>query len=174
MSTRNDVEEIYFQKQEQALRAKLREELEADARKVHEDERKLALADRIKALGFTGDRAKVFDLMPLVHVAWADGEISRKERANILEIVASRGIAPGTEPFRLIEVMLEERPSDLYMSETLDILREVIGGKRAESVVELCIQVADVSGGFFGLGETIARAFGDRALAQVHRALSER
>lgn len=178
-------EEIYFKNQEMLARRKLREELDAAARKSQDDERKQDLGARIKALGFHGERARVFDLMPLVHVAWADGSISRQERAKILELVERRGIAPGSDAFVMVESMLEEAPSQAFMDETLALLREVAGGKRAESMVELCVQVAASSGGFLGLGdrisdvereriEAIARAFGDDAVARLHSALRDR
>ncbi|MEZ4450068.1 MAG: TerB family tellurite resistance protein [Nannocystaceae bacterium] len=178
-------EEIYFKNQEMAARRKLREELDAAARKTQEDARRKDLVVRIQELGFAGERAKVFDLMPLIHVAWADGSISRQERAQILELLERRGITPGTDAFMMVETMLEEAPSQAFMDETMIVLREVAGGKRAESMVDLCIQIADASGGIFGLGErisdaerdrieAIARAFGDQALARLHRTLAER
>lgn len=178
-------EEIYFKNQEMLARRKLREELDAAARKSQEDQRKQDLGARIKALGFHGERARVFDLMPLIHVAWADGSISRQERSKILELLEERGITSGSDAFMMVESMLEEAPSQAFMDETLGLLREAAGDKRAESMVDLCVQIADASGGFLGLGErisdaererieAIARAFGDGALARLHRTLADR
>ncbi|HFE44710.1 MAG TPA: hypothetical protein ENJ18_04335, partial [Nannocystis exedens] len=87
-------EEIYFKKQELAARAKLRERMEADAKKHALETRRHDLAETIQALGFTGEKARIFDLMPLVHVAWIDDSVSRKERAAILDVVRNRGIHP--------------------------------------------------------------------------------
>src|SRR5690242_6916183 len=46
-----------------------------------------SIVDRIEQLGFTGESIRVLDLLPLVHVAWADGRVQRSERALILSIL---------------------------------------------------------------------------------------
>ena len=177
-----DEEEIYFKQQELALRQKMREQMASAGDHAQSEGRRRELAERIRELGFEGDKAKIFDLMPLIHVAWADGSISRKERSTILDAVLARGVAPGTDAFQMVESLLEEPPPASFMSETLSVLKDVVGGKRADSLVELCIQVADSSGGFFGLGgrisdeereriREIAAHFGAEALAKVQRAL---
>lgn len=161
----SDEEDRYFKELEMEQRKKLRQKLDANARGMEEQEKiastvktsDLALADRIKALGFDGDSARVFDLLPLVHVAWADGTIQRGERAAILRILDKRGVEPGSEAFRTIESLLEERPSDSYMTQSLAVLRELIGGigNRSSELVDLCIEVAAASGGFLGMGKRI-------------------
>lgn len=161
----SDAEREYFNAREQEQRRELRARLERQARDL-EEHRKVAesisttdeaLASRIHALGFDGDSARVFDLLPLVHVAWADGSVQRAERAAILRLVEQRGCAPGSEAFRLMESLLEERPSEAYMHESLDLLRDLTGGlgDRTTAIVDLCIEVAASSGGFLGLGQRI-------------------
>ncbi|HFE44713.1 MAG TPA: TerB family tellurite resistance protein [Nannocystis exedens] len=178
-------EEIYFKEQELAARAKLRERMEADAKKHALEARRLDLAETIHALGFTGEKARIFDLMPLVHVAWIDGSVSRKERAAILDVVRSRGIQPGSEAFQMIESMLEERPSEAFLDETLTLLKQTLTGQDGASLVDLCVKIADASGGFLGIGnaidpeeraqiESIAQTFGDSALRAFHRAFATR
>jgi hypothetical protein len=161
---RRDEEEAYFKQREIEQRRKLREKLEADAHALAEkhaiaDSLKtdLPLAERIKALGFSGATAGVFDLMPLVHVAWADGAVQKGERAAILKVLEARGVQPGSEGFQLLESLLEERPSDEYMSESLSVLKELVGPSgRAADVVSLCEQVAAASGGSLGLGGKVS------------------
>jgi uncharacterized tellurite resistance protein B-like protein len=163
MATR-DEEEAYFKQQEIEQRRKLREKLEAAAHelaekhaiaeslKTSESAVSLDLAERIKALGFSGATARVFDLLPLVHVAWADGTVQKAERAAILKVLEARGVQPGSEGFQLLESLLEERPSDEYMSESLAVLKELVGGGGiGADVVGLCEQVASASGGFLGI-----------------------
>jgi tellurite resistance protein len=158
MTTR-DEEEAYFKQQEIEQRRKLREKLEAAAHELAEKhaiaeslKTSESLAERIKALGFSGATARVFDLLPLVHVAWADGTVQKAERAAILKVLEARGVQPGSEGFQLLESLLEERPSDEYMSESLGVLKELVGGGGVGSdVVGLCEQVASASGGFLGI-----------------------
>lgn len=161
----SDPESSYFAAREAELRKAIRDRLEEQAEqltahrsvaeRVGTDDSELAA--RIHALGFDGDAASIFDLLPLVHVAWADGSIQRNERTSILRLVQQRGFAPGSEPFQLMESLLEERPSAAYMRETLNLLRELVANRtdRASEIVGLCMEVASASGGFLGLGDPI-------------------
>jgi tellurite resistance protein len=161
MSTeRRDEEETYFKQREIEQRRKLREQLEAAAHELAEKHAiaqslqtsDLSVAERIKALGFSGATAQVFDLLPLVHVAWADGTVQKGERAAILDVLKLRGVPPGSEGFQLLESLLEERPSDEYMSESLAVLKELVGqGGAKPDLVALCEQVASSAGGFLGI-----------------------
>jgi tellurite resistance protein len=161
-----DEEEAYFKQREIEQRRKLREKLEAAAHELAEKhaiaeslKTSESLAERIKALGFSGATARVFDLLPLVHVAWADGTVQKGERAAILKVLEARGVQPGSEGFQLFESLLEERPSDEYMSESLTVLRELVGQHGAgggADVVGLCEQVASAAGGFLGIAGKVS------------------
>lgn len=176
MSERNDEEEAYFKALEIEQRRKLREKLEAAAKELSDKQAiaesvktdDLDLAERIKALGFSGDSARVFDLLPLVHVAWADGSVQKSERAAILRVLETRGVAPGSDAFVLMESLLEERPSDDYMSQSLAVLKELLAqgdGDRGAQLVDLCQVVASSAGGFLGLGAKISQ--GERELIET-------
>ncbi len=164
----SDEEEKYFHEVEIEARRRLREHLEDNARKL-EEAAKVAehlatddhgLAEEIRALGFAGDNAKIFDLLPLVHVAWADGKIQRSERAAILKLLEQRNLARDSQPFQTMEALLEERPTDAFMRESLSLLQRVVAkqGGRADEIVELCMHVAAASGGLLGLGSRIDEA----------------
>ncbi len=175
-----DQEDAYFRKQDQELRQKMRDQLTAATGNL-DGRGDLSIAERIQALGFSGARARVFDLLPLVHVAWADGSVSRQERAAILDVLKARGIAPGSEPFILIESLLETRPATNFMKESLAVLRLAVGDARAENIVEMCLRVASASGGFMNIGrvseeerdliEVIAKQLGPAAQDAFRREL---
>lgn len=176
----SEEEELYFAQHEQDLRSDQRHQMTLGAKEL-EEKRKIAqsagtddveVAARIKALGFDGDSARVFDLLPLVHVAWADGKVQRGERSAILKVLRSRGVEPGSEAFRTVESLLEEKPSDAFMRESLAVLKEVTGGlsDRASSIVDLCIQVAASSGGFLGL--KLGAKIGDEEKKQIEDILA--
>jgi len=167
-----------------ALRARLDEASERVAnRKAIADTlgtEELSLLERVEQLGFTGDSARVLDLLPLVHVAWADGKVDQRERATVLAVVDHRGIAKDSDACLLLESLLEERPSESFMAESLALIHELAGkqGNDGTRLVELCADVAEASGGLFGFGERIssaereliqriADAFGERAQAAV-------
>lgn len=171
----SEEEELYFTRLEQEKRDTRRHEMSLAAADL-EERRKIAgsvntedlsVAARIKSLGFDGDSARVFDLLPLVHVAWADGAIQRGERAAILKILRSRDVEPGSEAFQTMESLLEEKPSDAFMRESMQVLRDVTGGlgDRSTEIVDLCIQVAASAGGFLGL--KLGKKIGDDERQQI-------
>ena len=182
-SNPTDQEDAYFRKQDQELRQRLRDQLTVAAGELGQKTLagEVPIAERIKALGFIGDKARVFDLMPLIHVAWADGSVSRQERATILDIVRGRGILPGSDAYILVESLLEERPSREFLEQSVAVLKLAVGDARAENIVELCVQVASASGGFMNIGkvsdderkliEAIAKQLGHTASDAFHREL---
>ncbi len=159
-------EEKYFQEKEAELRRKVREEAEGKAEEARA-KRKLAehlgtddqaLIDRLHALGLDGAVAPVLHLMPLVEVAWADGSISKNERASIMEAVEAHGVEPGSEAAKFMASLLETRPSDTLLEEILSVLKELLAarGLQASSILEACEAVAGASGGLLGLGDKVS------------------
>lgn len=112
------------------------------------------LLDRIEQLGFTGDSVGVLDLLPLVHVAWSDGKVHGKEREAILAVLERRGISSSSPARLLVETLLERRPSESYVAESLALIVDLAhrDGSDPADLVDLCARVAEVSGGLFGLG----------------------
>lgn len=172
----------------ETIRIKLHESAVALQRERLEAERdasEAALKKRIALLGFEGEAERIFDLLPLVHVAWADGKVQAGERATILNLLRIRGIPVG-EAYQTMEALLEERPSNEYLEESLEVLKEVLDGKdnpeAKKTVVGLCILVAEAAGGLLGLFnpvskeelaviEKIAKRLGHDAHAEFQRRL---
>lgn len=190
----SEEEDKYFAARELESREQRRKDLEKAARELEEKRRiaetvagsDMTLAERISALGFDSDTARIFDLLPLFHVAWADGSISSPERTAILNAIIARGIDTGSEAFKLAETLLEKKPSDAFLKETLAILREMLQGRdaRGAAIVDLCVHIAEASGGFFGLGNKvsgderdtiakIAESLGPAATTELQRQLGE-
>lgn len=116
------------------------------------------LADRIRKLGFTGAAERVFDLLPLVHVAWADGKIQQDERGAILGLLRVRGVEPPA--FHVMEALLEKPPSPEYLEESLHVLKDLLADNPAQTktVVGLCIMIAEAAGGLFDLFNPISKS----------------
>lgn len=181
--------DVPFDEAQKEARAKLRARLHesaADLRAAVSESpsgTRLSAPLRIEALGFTGQAAQIFDLLPLVHVAWADGGIQAGERATVLNLLKLRALPPG-EAWTVMETLLEERPSQAYLDASLDVLKEVLAerGDDGRTVVGLCILLAESAGGFLGLGaiskaeremiETIAARLGDKAQAEFRSRLA--
>src|ERR687885_2444648 len=97
---RRKEEEEYFRKQEQLLIDKLRQRAREDASRRDMAER-TGVADQeilrdLEALGYTPETVLLLHLVPLVKVAWAEGGVSERERALILEAARARGIEAGS------------------------------------------------------------------------------
>ena len=133
-----------------------------------------SLLDRIEQLGFTGDTVKALDVLPLVHVAWADGKVQAKERAAVLSVLDRRGVAPGSQASLFVEALLEKRPSESYLAESLFLLKDLASrsGTDVSDLVDLCARVAEASGGLFGLRESTNDAE-QKLIGKIAEALGE-
>lgn len=161
------LEESFFELENQKLLARLREEAARESKratlraalKIDNDK----VLDHLVELDLTPETIVAFSLVPLVEVAWADGEIQDKEREAILRAAAERGISQGSINHALLDNWLRRQPPAAlletwrhYAKALLDalgpddqrLMRErTIGGARA---------VAEAAGGFLGLGSISA------------------
>jgi hypothetical protein len=123
----------------------------------------------LQASGYDRETVRVLHLVPLLQVAWADGEISKEERLHILEAARLHGVEPDSRAHRRLESWLEHRPGDDFFRQSLRAVRAVLHAMEPEQkhtrklgLLALCTKVASASGGFFGLGSKISAA--ERAL----------
>lgn len=177
-----------------STRASVREQLEQGAGSIARGARATAdleswnpsIADRIQSLGFVGEAARAFDLLPLVLVAWSDGTIQTEERAKILDVLRLRGLED-TPAFTMFEALLESEPAEVYLQAALELLQELVAdrGDGGASVVDLCIEVAAAASDAIGSPDPIsaeervaisriAKNLGPDAHAEVTRQLSDR
>lgn len=154
-------EESYFHRQDQRLIAEMRDKLarERNAESIRAatglaDE---ALVQRLAELGVDRDTVPVLHLVPLLQVAWADGEIQGGEKDLLLEAAEATGVTEGPARARF-EEMLETRPSQAWFDAALDFIRHMVAAlpqgeaeKARGNLVDLAWRVADASGGVFGL-----------------------
>lgn len=118
------LEEAFFRKWNENLRAALREE------KEHEERvrvlagalgfRDEAVQDALVALGISPETLPAFALAPLVVVAWASGEVTPEERTAVLAAAHEEGIERGSPAYGLLDAWLEKKPSDALLSTWLD------------------------------------------------------
>ena len=67
-----------------------------------------ALLAELAGLGVRVETLSALTLVPLIEVAWADGEMDAAERERILTGAASVGIERGSTSYRLLEIWIEE------------------------------------------------------------------
>lgn len=61
--------------------------------------------------GYDRETVQILHLVPILQVAWVDGEISKAERAEILKIAAARNVAEGSPAYEKLLSWLETPPA---------------------------------------------------------------
>jgi len=163
------LEDEFFRREDQKLLARLQE-----MRKAELSREELAKAtgitkpevlDRLLKLGIQTQTLAALSIVPLIEVAWADGDLDAKERQAVLEHAGEAGIAKGSPAYGLLEAWLQHRPSQQLLDAWRDLvraIREQIGPEEAErlkaEIVERARLVARASGGVLGLGSKVSGA----------------
>ena len=119
------------------------------------DERVL---DRLVELNLNGELMAAFNLLPLVEVAWADGEVDDREVRAVLSAAEQHGCPPGSNAYTLLETRLREGPVKearkvwfLYAETLKNTLSPQQLAEFRKDLVETCLQVAETSGGLLNL-----------------------
>lgn len=122
---------------------------------------------------------RVVVLLPLVHVAWADGKVQRAEHDLIMKIATEQGLLEhgGRE---VLERWLADPPPESQLKADLALLNELSRGSGSSTarfdaddlqlLLAWCQDVADAAGGFLGLRST-RRDEEHLALKQIASAL---
>ena len=108
-------EASYFQKKEQALvdglravfHKKMSKQEIREASGIADEE----LLDRLVELELNGEMMTAFELLPVVEVAWADGQPDAKTVRAVLEAGEAHGIQAGTKSREMLERRLATGPT---------------------------------------------------------------
>ncbi len=164
------LEEGYFRAQDAKLIDRLREDAKLEeivlALAEHLQVDNPELLRRVIALGVTLDTGPAFLLAPLVQVAWAEGNVTDRERDTVMRLAAARGVETGSPAHTQLLKWLQERPSDALFDTAMEVIR---GGlallppeqreERLKRIVHACHEVAEASGGLakiLGLGSGVS------------------
>jgi hypothetical protein len=113
----------------------------------------------LQKLGFTPETVALLPLVPVVQVAWADGDVADAERSAIFKVARARGIAEGSAAYHQLAAWLSDRPSPAVFDGATRLIRAVVdspaaateGKLSADELVGYCESIASASGGLFGL-----------------------
>ncbi len=148
-----ETDQIARIRRERMLAALRQEEREGIAAVLHTDE---AVAEEAMELGFDRSTARVLHLVPLIQMAWADDSVQEGEREEILKIADQNGIERGTPAYEFLELLLAQRPTDLFFERTNRVIRHLLAnnatGAEAETLIEQARAVAEAAGGIPILG----------------------
>ena len=108
------MEDEFYDKLEDSLVTHLRENSQSEDRRRDlmrrsgiQDQR---LIDELIRLEITPESLIAVRLIPLVMVAWSDGEVTGEERESVLTEAAKLGIGESTIPGKLLDAWLRLRP----------------------------------------------------------------
>ncbi|MHB8800670.1 MAG: hypothetical protein ACYDBY_19670 [Thermoanaerobaculia bacterium] len=164
---RSKKEEEYFLRAETELLEKVRVRAAKEAERramgeqhgVEDPEILAAFEDA----GYDRHTVQVLHLVPILQIAWVDGEISKAEREEILRLAAARGVDEGSPAHVRLLSWLDAPPSPEFFERTMTILARLIEILPEEREVALqgeimtsALKVASASGGFLGLGSKVS------------------
>ena len=162
-------EDDYFLKAETELleKIRLRAAQEAERRAIgeHHGIEDEEILKAFQEAGYDRETVRILHLVPILQMAWVDGEVSQAERAEILKIAAARGVAEGSTAHAKLLSWLDAPPSLEFFERTMEIISRIIEAYPDEKELALqgeiltsALAVASASGGFLGLGSKVSAA----------------
>lgn len=164
-----NLEEQFFLEQERKTLARRREE-----RLKHETREGLAallgarderLLNRLLELKLTPETAASLGLVPLVQVAWADGELDERERQAVLDAADAIGVKLGGFDHSLLEQWLSHRPDPALLQAWVHYVRQLRARCTPEEIAAFRTAVlgrargvAEAAGGFLGFGNRVSES----------------
>ena len=156
---RRVLEDSFFAQRDRDLMEKLKkqvkEEALADACGIKNPEVLGGLVDS----NISPETITALTLVPLIAVAWADGEIAPKERDAIFSATESAGIEPDSVCRQLLDSWLAEAPGPELVEAWKAYIRALAGTGSAAAVETLrndvlghAREIAGVAGGILGVG----------------------
>jgi tellurite resistance protein len=161
------LENQFYEKENQQKLTEMKQKLETQ--KSKDELRKAsgmtddAVLDKLIALGLRGNTVAALSLVPLVEVAWADGEIQANERTAILQGAHGKGLDRGKPGYELLETWLGTKPTgdlfeawEAYIKALAGQLNDEQNRLLRNQIVGFAKMVAAAAGGVFGIGKVSA------------------
>ncbi len=152
------LENQYFQRHDRELIERLREQgrrqrdlsgLE-DQLDVHDS----VLLSHLREAGFNSSNLMLLHLVPLVEVAWSEGEVTLRERELILALAESRGVGPDSAAHNQLTTWLDQHPGQEFFDDAFEAIRKSLVLRDApnrqqtkDELVAWCTRIAEASGG---------------------------
>lgn len=158
------LEEAFFQQEDAKLISRLK-----NLREREDKRRALAEAsgiqntdvlDKLVALDIHPEMLAALALIPLIEVAWADGQVEDVERAAMLGAIEAQGKLLNPLQHELFERWLKRRPApELFVAwghYAQEVLRQLPDAQRrvmSNGLLAHARAVAEAAGGFLGFGK---------------------
>ncbi len=161
------LEEAFFYQMDQELIELLSKRLKRDE-KIRLFAQETGIQDQ-KCLEFLVDSGfelstlTAFIWVPLVFVAWADGNADKLEKNAILNVLTNKGISKDTAKMMVAHQWFRQQPTEElwrtweeFAANILSGLSPAVRSKWIHEIVKLCRSVALASGGVLGVGKISA------------------
>ena len=161
------LEDSFFAKENERILQELRAASAREEKKkafreylnIENDEIISALVD----LDVEPETLVAFSLVPLVEVAWADGEIQPKERDAIIRAAVESGVEEGSPTCALLKNWLQTKPDSKLLEVWKGYIEELKGslGQRSRAHLKSGTMgraraIAEAAGGFLGVASISA------------------
>lgn len=173
------LENQFFDKQDKQKLAAMKEKLETQTSR--EELRKAsgmtddAVLDKLVDLGMRANTIAALSLVPLVAVAWADGEIQDNERTAILQGAQGKNLEAGSAGYELLQSWLSHTPGDdlfdawdSYIKALAAQLNDEQNRVLKNQIVGFAKMVATSAGGILGFGKVSSGE--EKVLARIEAA----
>ena len=154
------LEDAYFHKRDLELIEQMRERAKAQ-KQLRELGEQVGVTDpelsrELAELGFTPETIKLLPLVPVLEMAWAEGEVTAAERKLVVDAARGRGIEAGGTADRQLADWLDRRPDDSLFRRAGKLINALVesGGRfdlTPDDIIKYCEAIADASGGLFGI-----------------------
>jgi hypothetical protein len=160
------LEESFFVKHNRQLLEAMRKKTDAAARREQliavSGIRNEALLDELVGLGLDSAGLAALSLIPLLQVAWADGQVQPRERDALLEAAKKSGIEPGGSAYELLAGWIDRKPEAQLFQAWKDYVGALRGTASDDSIRALRTEVlgrakavAHAAGGVLGVGSVV-------------------
>lgn len=156
------MEDAFFKDRDRQLLEKMRSQLSS-----MEEKQKLAhvtgiveeqVLANLVAAGVKADTLGAVTLIPMVEVAWCDGNVADEERDAVLNAASAQGIRSDSAAYELLNHWLSERPDPKiigawkeYVHEMARIMPKDSLASLKKNMLDRVNKVASSAGGFLGL-----------------------
>lgn len=165
---RRALEESFFERRNRELLEQMQQQLAAQERKkalsAASGITNEALLDELVAINLNAETLAALSLVPLVAVAWADGQIDPQEHQCVLDAAEDSGLNKSDPSYQLLNQWLQTKPDDKLLTVWKDYVRVMVTQlsdetrqKLKEDLLGRARDVAKAAGGLLGMGRKVSK-----------------
>lgn len=154
------LEEEYFRKKDRELIERMRQAAAAEQARG-EMGRKTGLQDpaslrELQELGFTPETVILLPVVPLLEMAWAEGDITPAERSLLVKLARRRGVEESSPADAQLMEWIASRPDAMVFERARRLIAAMLSSDveqpalTPDDLVAHCEQIAAASGGILG------------------------